>query len=253
MESTRLINLQLHADEGDDILSAANEGGVSASSDGQQAGTVGGDAGTGDGAAQAGGQTARAFSQDDVNRIVGERLQRQERQFNERMAQIAQAFQGQTQIAPQPQTDPTQQFTQMFAQDPIGAIQEYQRAALQQQLAPMQQLLQQMAQERYINNFRATHPDFEDMRPLMEQVATQHPELANTPDPLGLAYKLARAELAEAAMQEAQKQGQADAYANIGAKFGAGGIAGGKARGQSATSEESIADDIVRAGHSFSL
>lgn len=90
---------------------------------------------------------------------------------------------------------------QQLAEDPSAAIAALKEEITQQAIAPLQQELQALKTQteiaRQIESV-AQRPDFNDLRPAMEQILNEQPHLADLPNAVEVLYTMARGQTAKA-------------------------------------------------------
>src|SRR5690606_33675099 len=180
------INLQLFSEEGDggdsggyqDDLEGAVEGGQIDSGD-----STGGDP-TG-GQQQTGGR--KAFTQEDVDRIVEQRLARERRRFERearRLRERIEALGGQLSVTQQanrggqtPGQLDSRQFLQQFSRDPQGTLRQFAQGITQEQLT-VQQRAQNAARDA-VEEMSDRYEDWNEVANEVMQHIQRSPVLAN--------------------------------------------------------------------------
>jgi hypothetical protein len=130
----------------------------------------------------------------------------------------------------QPQVDPKKQeyeriarFVEKAQENPVQAIADIVREVGQEMIQPMQQQFQQQQVESIMNSFKASHGDFDQVLPYMQQVYQEMPSLQYLPlqDALNVVYNMGKARMTPEQVKAAQEAGQKAALESIQAKKGA--------------------------------
>lgn len=181
------INLQLFA-EGD-----GGDGGDSGGDQGDQTGV--GDGGQGDSGATAGGdqtggqqQTGgtKTFTQEDVDRVVEQRLARERRRFERetrRLRERIESLSGQATLQTHQQGGQTsgqpdsRQFLQQFSRDPQGTLRQFAQGITQEQMT-VQQRAQSAARDA-VEEMSDRYEDWNEVANEVMQHIQRSPVLAN--------------------------------------------------------------------------
>jgi hypothetical protein len=139
----------------------------------------------------------------------------------------------------QQQVDPKKQdyeriarFVEKAQENPVQAIADIVREVGQEMLQPFRQQLQQQQVESIMTSFKASHSDFDQVLPYMQQVYQEMPSLQYLPlqDALNVVYNMGKARMTPEQIKAAQEAGQKAALESIQAKKGAFVESAGKAK-----------------------
>lgn len=186
MDTLKLVNLQLFSDEGDGGNSGEYQGDLEGAVEGGQI-----DSGDSTGGDPTGGQqqtgSGKVFTQEDVDRIVEQRLARERRRFERearRLRERIEALGGQLPVTQQlnsggqnPEQLDTRQFLQQFSRDPQGTLRRFAQGFTQEQLT-VQQRAQNAARDA-VEEMSDRYEDWNEVAHEVMQHIQRSPVLAN--------------------------------------------------------------------------
>lgn len=115
----------------------------------------------------------------------------------------------------------TQEQIQYMQQNPLVAAQYMANLATSQAMGPIKEQVDNLNMQLSLSRLRSSNDDFGQVAPLMGQVFKDNPMLWGLPNAVDVAYAMAKATYAPAAIKQAQEAGRQAAYQSKVAKQGA--------------------------------